>query len=78
MAGKIVHFPYPRDLDGFDFSAQPSLDPRQICELAGRRTDREPLRRLVKRCLAALGAFALSVNGDAVIVAKGSHPRSRP
>ena len=44
----------------------------------GRRTDREPLRRLVKRCLAALGALALSVDGDVVILAKGGHPRSRP
>ena len=37
MAGKIAHFPYARDLDGFDFSAQPSLDPRQIRELAACR-----------------------------------------
>jgi DNA replication protein DnaC len=28
-AGKIAHFPSVRDLDGFDFAAQPSLDPRQ-------------------------------------------------
>jgi DNA replication protein DnaC len=34
MAGKIAHFPAVRDLDGFDFAAQPSLDPRQIRELA--------------------------------------------
>ena len=34
MAMKIAHFPYARDLDGFDFAAQPSLDPRQIRELA--------------------------------------------
>jgi DNA replication protein DnaC len=31
---KIAHFPYARDLDGFDFAAQPSLDRRQIRELA--------------------------------------------
>ena len=37
MAGKIAHFPSVRDLDGFDFAAQPSLDPRQIRELAGCR-----------------------------------------
>ena len=37
MAGKIAHFPSVRDLDGFDFAAQPSLDPRQIGELAGCR-----------------------------------------
>jgi DNA replication protein DnaC len=37
MAGKIAHFPCVRDLDGFDFSAQPSLDPRQIRELAACR-----------------------------------------
>jgi DNA replication protein DnaC len=37
MAGKIAHFPYVRDLDGFDFAAQPSLDRRQIRELAACR-----------------------------------------
>ena len=37
MAGKIAHFPMVRDLDGFDFAAQPSLDPRQIRELAACR-----------------------------------------
>jgi DNA replication protein DnaC len=34
MAGKIAHFPSVRYLDSFDFAAQPSLDPRQIRELA--------------------------------------------
>jgi DNA replication protein DnaC len=34
MASKIAHFPAVRALDGFDFAAQPSLDPRQIRELA--------------------------------------------
>src|ERR1700739_3956795 len=37
MAGKMAHFPCVRDLDGFDFAAQPSLDPRQIRELAACR-----------------------------------------
>jgi DNA replication protein DnaC len=37
MAVKIAHFPMARDLDGFDFAAQPSLDPRQIRELAASR-----------------------------------------
>src|SRR5262249_39455160 len=37
MAGQIAHFPMVRDLDGFDFAAQPSLDPRQIRELAACR-----------------------------------------
>src|ERR1700751_4288926 len=37
MAVKIAHFPMIRDLDGFDFAAQPSLDPRQIRELAACR-----------------------------------------
>jgi energy-coupling factor transporter ATP-binding protein EcfA2 len=37
MASKIAHFPALRDLDGFDFAAQPSLDPRQIRELAACR-----------------------------------------
>jgi hypothetical protein len=30
MAEKIAHFPAVRDLDGFDFAAQPSLDLRQV------------------------------------------------
>ena len=34
MAVKIAHFPFARDLHGFDFKAQPSLDPKQIRELA--------------------------------------------
>jgi len=37
MAVKIAHFPCVRDLDGFDFAAQPSLDPRQMRELAACR-----------------------------------------
>jgi DNA replication protein DnaC len=37
MAVKIAHFPYVRDLDGFDFAAQPSVDRRQIRELAACR-----------------------------------------
>lgn len=37
MALKIAHFPTVRDLEGFDFSAQPSVDPRQIRELAACR-----------------------------------------
>jgi len=34
MATKIAHFPTRRDLDGFDFAAQPSLDKKQIREIA--------------------------------------------
>lgn len=37
MAVKIAHFPCLRDLEGFDFKAQPSLDPRQLRELAACR-----------------------------------------
>ena len=37
MAVKIAHFPTVRDLEGFDFTAQPSLDPRQVRELAACR-----------------------------------------
>jgi len=37
MANKIAHFPAPRDLEGFDFTAQPSIDPRQIRDLAACR-----------------------------------------
>ena len=34
MASKIAHFPTVRELDGFDFAAQPSVDQKQIRELA--------------------------------------------
>jgi DNA replication protein DnaC len=34
MATKIAHFPTLRDLDGFDFAAQPSLDKKHFRELA--------------------------------------------
>ena len=37
MASKIAQFPFVRELDGFDFEAQPSLDPRQLRELAACR-----------------------------------------
>jgi DNA replication protein DnaC len=37
MATKIAHFPTLRDLDSFDFTAQPSLDRGQIRELAACR-----------------------------------------
>lgn len=37
MATKIAHFPTLRDLDGFDFAAQPSLDRGQIRDLAACR-----------------------------------------
>jgi DNA replication protein DnaC len=34
MATKLAQFPFVRELDGFDWSAQPSLDQRQIRELS--------------------------------------------
>ena len=37
MAVRIAHFPFARDLRGFDFAAQPSLDPGQVRELATAR-----------------------------------------
>ena len=37
MATGIAKFPFVRTLDGFDFAAQPSLDPKQIRELAACR-----------------------------------------
>jgi len=37
MADRIAHFPAIRELDGFDYAAQPSVDPRQIRELAACR-----------------------------------------
>jgi DNA replication protein DnaC len=37
MTLKLARFPFVRDLSGFDFSAKPSLDPKQVPELAGAR-----------------------------------------
>ena len=34
MATRLAKFPFARTLDGFDFEAQPSLDPKQVRELA--------------------------------------------
>lgn len=34
MSSKIAQFPFMRELDGFDYEAQPSLDQEQIRELA--------------------------------------------
>ena len=34
MSSKLAQFPFVRELDGFDFEAQPSLDQEQIRELA--------------------------------------------
>ena len=34
MGMSIAKFPFVRTLEGFDFDAQPSLDPKQIRELA--------------------------------------------
>src|SRR5262249_31373296 len=31
---QFAHFPYPKRLEGFDFDAQPAIDPRLIDELA--------------------------------------------
>jgi DNA replication protein DnaC len=37
MAQKLAHFPAVKDLGDFDFEAQPSIDPRQIRDLAASR-----------------------------------------
>src|ERR1700756_5515409 len=37
MTLKLARFPFICDLSGFDFSAQPSLDPKQVRELGGAR-----------------------------------------
>ena len=39
MALKLAHFPVIRDLEGFDFAAQPSIDAKQIRDLAAGRHD---------------------------------------
>src|SRR5437764_7472420 len=37
MSIGLAHFPFVRDLDGFDFTAQPSIDKKQIREIAAGR-----------------------------------------
>jgi len=37
MSVGLARFPFVRDLDGFDFAAQPSIDKRQIREIAAGR-----------------------------------------
>ena len=37
MALKLAHFPAVKELAGFDFEAQPSIDPKQIRDLATSR-----------------------------------------
>jgi len=37
MALKLAHFPAVKELAGFDFGAQPSIDPKQIRDLAASR-----------------------------------------
>jgi DNA replication protein DnaC len=37
MTLKLARFPFVRDLAGFDFAAQPSIDPKQLRELAAGR-----------------------------------------
>jgi DNA replication protein DnaC len=37
MGLSVAKFPYVRTLEGFDFAAQPSLDPKQVRELAACR-----------------------------------------
>ena len=34
MSIGLARFPFVRDLDGFDFAAQPSLDKKQMREIA--------------------------------------------
>ena len=37
MALKLAHFPAVKELSGFDFEAQPSIDPKQIRDLGASR-----------------------------------------
>ena len=37
MALKLAHFPAVKELAGFDFEAQPSIDPKEIRDLAASR-----------------------------------------
>jgi hypothetical protein len=37
MGLKLAHFPAVKELQGFDFEAQPSIDPKQIRDLAASR-----------------------------------------
>jgi hypothetical protein len=66
MSVGLARFPFVRDLDGFDFAAQPSIDKKQIRELtAGRfianavgealRRDRTPSSQVAKGTALAVG-----------------------
>ena len=44
MSSKLAQFPFVRELDGFDYEAQPSLDQEQIRELATCRWSRTVTR----------------------------------
>ena len=37
MALKLAHFPAVKELAGFDFEAQPSIDPKQVRDLTASR-----------------------------------------
>lgn len=44
MGTNIAKFPFVRTLDGFEFDAQPSIDPKQIRELSVCRWSRTAMR----------------------------------
>ena len=44
MSIGLARFPFVRDLDGFDFAAQPSIDKKQIREIAAGRSSPMPRR----------------------------------
>ena len=48
----IAKFPYVRTLEDFDFSAQPSLDPKQVRDLAACRWVANAVMSVVSRCAA--------------------------
>ena len=57
----IAKFPWVRTLEGFDFAAQPSLDPKQVRELATQKmqdmncTDIESAIRTIKGTARSMG-----------------------
>jgi DNA replication protein DnaC len=70
MTMKLARFPFVRDLSGFDFAAQPSLDPKQVRELAAHVGS--PTARMCCCSAVTLGREAILAGYSAQFVAATS------
>ena len=60
MALKLAHFPAVKELAGFAFEAQPSIDPRQIRDLAASRWIASFIERRVRVAASSLHSPPIS------------------